>query len=67
MHAKILIVDRRTALIGSANLTGSALQRNLECGLLVRGGHIPGQLAEHLLTARGVSPATGQHGLQRRG
>ncbi|WP_425454039.1 phospholipase D-like domain-containing protein [Nocardioides immobilis] len=38
MHAKVLVVDRRTALVGSANLTGHALERNLECGLLVRGG-----------------------------
>jgi phosphatidylserine/phosphatidylglycerophosphate/cardiolipin synthase-like enzyme len=58
MHAKILVVDRRTALVGSANLTGFALERNLECGLLVRGGPVPEQLAEHLLTARGVGPVT---------
>lgn len=52
MHAKLLVVDRRTALVGSANLTGHALERNLECSLLVRGGPVPGLLAEHLLSAR---------------
>jgi cardiolipin synthase len=54
MHAKVLVVDRRTALVGSANLTGHALERNLECGLLVRGGPVPGLLADHLLSAVNV-------------
>ena len=27
MHAKVLVVDRETALVGSANLTGHALER----------------------------------------
>lgn len=54
MHAKVLVVDRRTALVGSANLTGHALERNLECGLLVRGGRAPALLAEHLLAAPGI-------------
>lgn len=54
MHAKVLIVDRRTALVGSANLTGHALERNLECGLLIRAGNVPGLLVDHLLTARGL-------------
>ncbi len=54
MHAKVLIVDRRTALVGSANLTGHALEHNLECGLLIRGGRVPASLADHLLAARDV-------------
>lgn len=37
LHAKVLVVDGRNALVGSANITGSALERNLECGLLLRG------------------------------
>ena len=49
MHAKILVVDRHTALVGSANLTGSGLERNLECGLLVRGGQLPGEITDHIL------------------
>ncbi len=56
MHAKVLVVDGRTALVGSANVTGSAMERNLECGLLVRGGEcgllvrggaVPRARAEH--------------------
>jgi phosphatidylserine/phosphatidylglycerophosphate/cardiolipin synthase-like enzyme len=49
MHAKILIIDRRTALVGSANLTDYGLERNLECGLLIRGGDVPRAITEHLL------------------
>ncbi len=51
MHAKILVIDGRVALIGSANLTGMAMLHNLECGLLVRGGPLPGQVARHLFEA----------------
>jgi phosphatidylserine/phosphatidylglycerophosphate/cardiolipin synthase-like enzyme len=51
MHAKLLVVDRCTALVGSANLTGHALERNLECGVLIRGGRVPSQLVDHVLTA----------------
>jgi cardiolipin synthase len=54
MHAKVLVVDRNVALVGSANLTGYGLERNLECGVLVRGGPVPGALAEHLLHLQGV-------------
>ncbi len=49
MHAKVLVVDRTTALVGSANLTGHGLERNLECGLLIQGGPTPRAIAEHLL------------------
>lgn len=54
MHAKVLVVDGRTALVGSANLTGHGLERNLECGLLIRGGPVPAQLRDHLLAADGL-------------
>lgn len=54
MHAKLLVIDRRVALIGSANLTGYAMERNLECGLLVRGGPVPARLADHLLSVTGL-------------
>lgn len=57
MHAKVLVVDRRIALVGSANLTGYGLERNLEGGVLIRGGRVPTLLAEHLLTAAGIRPA----------
>lgn len=57
MHAKLLVVDRRIALVGSANLTGHALERNLECGVLIRGGRVPGQLVDHVVTAEGLVEA----------
>ncbi len=57
MHAKVLVVDCRTALVGSANLTGHALERNLECGLLIRGGTVPTLLVDHLLSAGGLQEA----------
>lgn len=54
MHAKILVIDRTTALVGSANFTGHGLERNLECGLLLRGGPVPAQLVEHLMAAQAL-------------
>jgi len=36
LHAKCLIVDRREALVTSANFTEAAQQRNIEAGLIVR-------------------------------
>lgn len=54
LHAKVLVVDRRVALVGSANLTAFAMERNLECGLVVKGGDVPRQLAEHLTSAAGL-------------
>jgi cardiolipin synthase A/B len=57
MHAKLLVIDRGTALVGSANLTGYGLERNLECGLLIRGGRVPALLVQHLLSADGIQHA----------
>lgn len=48
LHAKVLVIDGRSALIGSANLTGAALGSNLECGLLVHGGPAPGDIRRHV-------------------
>jgi phosphatidylserine/phosphatidylglycerophosphate/cardiolipin synthase-like enzyme len=56
LHAKALVVDGRVALVGSANLTSSAMERNLECGVLLRGGPAPTAIRDHLLEllTRGV-------------
>jgi phosphatidylserine/phosphatidylglycerophosphate/cardiolipin synthase-like enzyme len=56
LHAKALVVDRATALVGSANITSWALERNLECGLLVRGGSQPKAIHDHVdgLVAAGI-------------
>lgn len=56
MHAKVLVIDDRLALVGSANLTGAGLEHNLECGLLIRGGTTPTELRNHLLTSADIEP-----------
>lgn len=48
LHAKLLVIDDSAALIGSANITGAALAKNLECGLLVRGGDTARSLRQHI-------------------
>ncbi len=48
LHAKLLVIDGRRALIGSANLTNSALTRNLEAGLLVRDESVAADLEQHV-------------------
>lgn len=52
LHAKLAVIDRRIALLGSANLTGRALTDNLECGVLIRGGPQPYAIAERLWSLR---------------
>lgn len=47
-HAKIAVADDRLLFIGSANLTASAATRNIEAGVLVRGGSAPQRAAEHI-------------------
>ncbi|MES1937484.1 DISARM system phospholipase D-like protein DrmC [Salinisphaera hydrothermalis] len=48
VHAKVAVADRHTCFITSANLTGFAMERNMEAGLLISGGNIPQLLEEHL-------------------
>lgn len=56
LHAKIIVVDDRIALVGSANLTGRAMEANLECGILIRGGPQPRAIRDHIsgLQAAGI-------------
>ncbi len=49
LHAKAVVIDRRTALITSANVTKRAAGDNIEAGLLLRGGDIPQRLADHVV------------------
>lgn len=55
MHAKVLVADRRDALITSANLTMYALDRNMEMGVRVI-GRLGAKIAEHfdLLVSTGI-------------
>jgi len=48
LHAKLLVVDRRIALVGSANFTGRAMDQNLECGVVIRGGRSPAAIRDHI-------------------
>lgn len=48
MHAKCAVADENMAFITSANLTSAALKRNMELGVLIRGGSQPRRLQEHL-------------------
>lgn len=48
LHAKFAVADSSSLLVTSANLTGSALERNMEMGVLIHGTNLPRQTAEHL-------------------
>ena len=48
VHAKCAVADSMTAFITSANLTNAAMETNMELGVLLRGGEIPGELMRHL-------------------
>ncbi len=56
LHAKLAVADRRVLLVSSANLTQSGVSKNIEAGVLVRGGSAPRRAAEHVteLKAAGV-------------
>lgn len=48
LHAKFVIADRSAALITSANLTGAGINDNIELGVLLAAGPLPGLLADHV-------------------
>src|SRR5262249_41995329 len=56
LHAKCIVVDNKSALITSANPTPAAYERNIEVGLVLRGGDLPAQLSAHFssLIERGL-------------
>ena len=55
LHAKCAVIDDN-AIISSANLTDDAFNRNMEMGVLLRGGILPRQLREYFrgLISKGV-------------
>jgi cardiolipin synthase A/B len=58
VHAKVAVADEFLCFISSANLTGHAMEKNMEVGVLVRGGALPKQLHQHLqalVTTRVIS------------
>ena len=48
VHAKIAVADGRECFLSSANLTGHAMEKNMEAGILISGGEIPRNLHQHL-------------------
>jgi cardiolipin synthase len=56
LHAKVAVADGETAFVTSANLTGHALDQNLEVGVLISGGQTPRRLMDHFhaLIAKGT-------------
>ena len=48
VHAKAAVADGHECFLSSANLTGHAMEKNMEAGILIAGGGIPRNLHEHL-------------------
>ena len=48
VHAKVAVADNSSCFITSANLTGYAMEKNMELGLLIEGGEVPGLIMNHL-------------------
>lgn len=59
VHAKVAVADDDVCFITSANLTGHAMEQNMEAGVLLSGGQIPRLLHDHLqalVDTKTVSP-----------
>jgi cardiolipin synthase A/B len=54
VHAKVAVADGNTAFLTSANLTGHALEKNMEAGIVVTGGPLPMRLRSHLLALKDI-------------
>lgn len=50
VHAKIAVADKKVCFITSANLTGHAMEKNMEAGVLITGGQVPKLIDEHLFS-----------------
>ncbi len=48
VHAKVAVADETICFISSANLTGHAMEKNMEAGVLITGGITPQSLHRHL-------------------
>jgi len=48
VHAKVAVADGYECFLTSANLTGYAMEKNMEAGVLITGGAIPRSLHDHL-------------------
>jgi cardiolipin synthase A/B len=63
VHAKVVVADEKICFISSANLTGYAMEKNMEAGILIQGGETPRQLHQYLkaLITTGVINCTTQN------
>jgi hypothetical protein len=57
LHAKVYVIDRRKALVTSANATFSGMNRNRECGLEIRSEEEIEALIEHIHSGFGAAPS----------
>ena len=48
VHAKVAVADENFCFVSSANLTGHAMEKNMEAGVFIRGGATPRDLHSHL-------------------
>lgn len=65
MHAKVAVADDHTAYISSTNLTDAGIDKNMECGVLIRDGVIPRDLDQHftsLIYAAHITQVNGHTG-----
>lgn len=58
LHSKLIVVDRRVALIGSANLSMRGIKQNYELGIIVQDAEVStiSKCFDSLLTFPSVSP-----------
>ena len=47
VHVKCAVADERRALVTSANLTGAAMDKNMELGLMIFSRRVAGRIAAH--------------------
>lgn len=47
LHSKVAVADGRILLISSANLTEYAMSLNMELGVYIQGGDLPGEIERH--------------------
>jgi phosphatidylserine/phosphatidylglycerophosphate/cardiolipin synthase-like enzyme len=64
LHVKTAVADARLLFLSSANLTEHAFTLNMELGLLLSGGPLPGQVEAQFdeLIRQGVLAQVRQHG-----
>ncbi len=48
LHVKCAVADRHTLFVSSANLTEYAMALNMELGVLIKGGELPGRVSSTL-------------------